>query len=325
MPSRRFRIVVAASALAVASFAVHAQNAAVPRDLKPLLAKPGSELRLVVTRYNADRQTLNANYAGPAGFNTPRGRGGPAGGPGGGPGARGDRVELSAARLARLKRFDLDWQAALATVPTATLSPAARSDLDALQKSLADNMADVEADHLQLEQISPALPFAPALVALIEARIRVDDVQPEEAARALTDVKGRIAAAMAAPPVRMNATTAGDAATATDTLRAAIGEWFSFYDAYDPMFTWWMGMPYKQVDQALQDYAAFLRDKVADANTPVSPTSIAPVQPAAPPEFASVPDLNEIIALPQDELRDIVARFNADGRGGRGGRGGAGK
>ena len=37
-----------------------------------------------------------------------------------------------------------------------------------------------------------------------------------------------------------------------------------------------------------------------------------------------MPDLNEIIALPQDELRDIVARFMAGGGGGgRGGRGGA--
>src|SRR5664279_378829 len=43
-------------------------GAAVPADLKPLLAPRVSEMRLVVTRYNADRNTLNANYAGPNGF-----------------------------------------------------------------------------------------------------------------------------------------------------------------------------------------------------------------------------------------------------------------
>jgi uncharacterized protein (DUF885 family) len=49
------------------------------------------------------------------------------------------------------------------------------------------------------------------------------------------------------------------------------------------------------------------------------------VTPSTPPKFSSVPDLNEIIALPQDEMRDIVARFmaGAGGRGGGGGRGGA--
>ena len=74
-----------------------------------------------------------------------------------------------------------------------------------------------------------------------------------------------------------------------------------------------MGMPYKQVDKALQDYAAFLRDKVADAEAPPSAAAVAPIQPAASPKYASVPDLAEIVALPQDELRDIVARFNAQG------------
>ena len=72
-------------------------------------------------------------------------------------------------------------------------------------------------------------------------------------------------------------------------------------------------MPFKQLDTALQDYATFLRDKVAAADAPVAatPASVPPVQPAPAPKYASVPDLAEIIALPQDELRDIVARFNA--------------
>jgi hypothetical protein len=51
--------------------------------------------------------------------------------------------------------------------------------------------------------------------------------------------------------------------------------------------------------------------------------SVPPIRPSPAPKFASVPDLAEIIALPQDEMRDIVARFNSQGRGGgRGNRGG---
>lgn len=53
-----------------------AQAGSVPADLTPLLAKPASEMRLVVTRYTADRQTLNTNYAGPGGFNMRGGGGG---------------------------------------------------------------------------------------------------------------------------------------------------------------------------------------------------------------------------------------------------------
>src|SRR4029079_4815647 len=110
-------------------------------------------------------------------------------------------------------------------------------------------------------------------------------------ARALTDVKNALTAVMAAPPVRMNRGTALRAAEATDVLRAATTEWFSFYNGYDPVFTWWMGMPYKQVDRSLQEYSAFLRDKVADDAAPVMPASVAAVQPSPAPAFAEVPDL----------------------------------
>ncbi len=134
MRLRRFPVVLAALGFViVAVHGVTGQAPAVPQDLKPLLAKPVSEMRLVVTRYNADRQTLNANYAGPGGFNMPGGRGGgratapAAGRPGAG--AAPTPVPVSAARLARLKRFDLDWQTALNAIGAARLSPPAQTDL----------------------------------------------------------------------------------------------------------------------------------------------------------------------------------------------------
>ena len=51
-----------------------ADDNSVPADLRPLLAAPESELRLVTQRYNTDRATLNGNYDGGRG----PGRGGAA-------------------------------------------------------------------------------------------------------------------------------------------------------------------------------------------------------------------------------------------------------
>ena len=74
-------------------------------------------------------------------------------------------------------------------------------------------------------------------------------------------------------------------ADSVDGLRNSVTTWFNFYNGYDPLFTWWMGMPYKQVDDALQGYAAFLRDKVAPADTIATPTSATlAIAPAAPAE-----------------------------------------
>src|SRR6185503_12363142 len=97
-----------------------------------------------------------------------------------------------------------------------------------LKSAITRNLIQLEGDSLELAQMAPALPFAPALVAIIEARIRVDDVNSENAARTLTDVTNRLTKIMAAPPVKMNAATAGRAADATATLRSATTEWFNF-------------------------------------------------------------------------------------------------
>src|SRR5512145_1425046 len=101
-------------------------NDTVPSDLRPLLAQPQSEMRLVAQRYNADRNTLNGNYDGGRGF----GRGG-----GRGQGGRGAStpapppssavapppVSMSPNRIARLKRFDMNWQAALGKLDVSKL------------------------------------------------------------------------------------------------------------------------------------------------------------------------------------------------------------
>jgi hypothetical protein len=97
MTSRRWSVVIGAALLVCApALGAKSQNAAgVPQDLKPLLAKPASEVRLIVTRYNADRQELNRNYAGRGGFNMPN-----AGRRGGGPPAQKPTSSAAAAGAA---------------------------------------------------------------------------------------------------------------------------------------------------------------------------------------------------------------------------------
>ena len=175
-------------------------------------------------------------------------------------------------------------------------------------------------------QAIAAAPFAPKLVQLVEARIRVEDMNAQRAAATITDVTKEIARLTAAPP-RLNREQATLGAAAVDQLRAITTEWFTFYNGYDPLFTWWMGVPYAKVDEALKAYALLLRDTVSAENlqVPATPATSDPIAAAAQLKYADVPDLNEIIALPQDEMRDVVVRFSGSGgRGGGGGRGGAG-
>jgi uncharacterized protein (DUF885 family) len=286
-----------------------------PADLKPLLSAPLSEMRLVAQAYRLDRATLNGNYDG-GGRGGRGGRG--AGSAGTAPAAAPvTPVSLSPARIARLKRFDLDWQAALAKLDTKALSPAARTDAETLERAIQENLRQLDTDAAAMAGVLAVVPFAPTLVQMIEARIRLDPVDSRKAAGDLTAVTRAVARAKAGGTPRFSRETGISAAAAVDALRGALGSWFAFYDGYDPAFTWWMGMPYKQVTAALQDYSEFLRQEGADgAPAPPPPAAIAA---AAKPPFDQVPDLQALIKLPSDEMTQIVALFvGAPGGRGRG-------
>jgi hypothetical protein len=107
-------------------------------------------------------------------------------------------------------------------------------------------------------------------------------------------------------------------------MRRDLQEWFGFYNGYDPLFTWWMELPWQHLNQALTQYAAFLRDTVAPANRAAAPPATLPAtgivqNPRTSAAFADVPDLAALLALPQDEMTAIVDRFRGATGGGRGG------
>ena len=114
MTTRRVTLAISVLFLLL-TLAPGAQEQAVPTDLRPLLAAPQSEMRMVVQRYTLDRATLSGNYANGAarGGGGGRGRGGDAAAA---PAPSPPPVPVSPARIARLKRFDLNWQAALGRI-----------------------------------------------------------------------------------------------------------------------------------------------------------------------------------------------------------------
>ena len=310
----------------------------VPTDLRPLLSPALSEMRLVTQRYTQDRNTLNGNYLPGGGRQGGGGRGGRGGGQAAAPVAPTQTftTSLSPNRIARLKRFDIDWQAALAGVNAAALSPAAQTDLTAMKATVEANMKQLDVDAAAVAAVMPVVPFAPDVIAVIEHRMRMGDMDAQASAAAVdritksvVRVRQSLQAGLAAGPVakdaiRVTPAMARNGADAVDTIRASFTEWFNHYNTFDPLFSWWMPMPMAHLEKALTEYAVFLREPVAAANHeaagPAAATTAvtATIAPAVAPAMSSVPDLQEIIALPSDEMAPVVQRFRGTG-GGRGG------
>ena len=116
-------------------------------------------MRLVVQRYTADRALLGGNYQGGEGRGGGRGAG-----RGAGPQAPAARpsVSVSPNRIARLKRFDLDWQTAIGRIDAAKLSGPAKADLEALQVTIKNNLAALETDAAADRRDRAAHPLCPA-------------------------------------------------------------------------------------------------------------------------------------------------------------------
>ena len=92
-----------------------------------------------------------------------------------------------------------------------------------------------------MAQALAVAPFAPKLVQLVEARIRVEDMDAQRAAGTLTEVAKEIARAR---PRRRRASIASRRRSArprSSSCGRSPTEWFNFYNGYDPLFTWWMG------------------------------------------------------------------------------------
>ena len=49
-------------------------------------------------------------------------------------------------------------------------------------------------------------------------------------------------------------------------MRGTLKTWYSFYDGYQPDFSWWLKKPYDEASSALESYAKYLREEVAEVD-----------------------------------------------------------
>jgi uncharacterized protein (DUF885 family) len=179
-------------------------------------------------------------------------------------------IRLSDTRRARFEQFLEEQQAALAQVNFEGLSQDGRIDYILFRNHLKHERDQLALDRRRMTEMEPLIPFAESLIQLEEARRKMTQADPRKAAATLVAAVKAIEAARKAHPdgAGVKPAVANRAALRLTGLRSNLKDWFSFYNGYDPVFTWWVSEPYKELDQALDGYAKFLREKIAGAHTP---------------------------------------------------------
>jgi len=201
------------------------------------LAGSTSELRDLVGRFNDDRAALLR-------FHT---------------------IPGSPARRERMRAFGDAWMKALAGVNFNALSQEGKVDYVLLRTRIEYDAALLGRQDRVQREIAPLVPFSAGIVTLAENRQRLDFIGADAAVQALADIAAKLnaATASAAAGERIAPATAVRAAQEVDALGAALGQWFTFYNGYDPAFTAVVPKPYQALSQALGTYAATLREKIA--------------------------------------------------------------
>jgi len=99
---------------------------------------------------------------------------------------------------------------------------------------------------------------------MFERRQRVEPLDAELAARDLAALARDLTTSLPRRAIAggVKKTLANRAAQFTGALRKSLDAWFTFYDGYDPQFSWWVGAPYKDVTAALDRYGAYLREEL---------------------------------------------------------------
>ena len=205
-------------------------------------ARDQSDLRTAVTRYLEDKAAIERRYP----------------------------VLYSSARTERLKRFMERWQQHLGAVDFAALNHEGQVDYILLGNRLVYDLEALRLAGRNFAEIAPHIPFVDAIRGLEEQRLDRQRVESRPAATALTSIakEARELAAALDPEggerskPGVSRVVALRASEHLEHLRETLGNWFTFYNGYDPVFSWWMEKPYAAADGAIAEYAAALREHV---------------------------------------------------------------
>lgn len=195
-------------------------------------------------------------------------------------------------RFDRLEKTYREWQEKLPTINFDALNQQGRIDYLLLRNEISSQLNQESVRRERLKEMDKLLSFRTPIQELEAARWRMKSLDAQAAATQVSELaervkklkerveKGKKAKAektneTAAPsvnekekpeeaPLKVSPALARRTASAASDVRNTLKNWYSFYDGYQPDFSWWLKKPYDDANAALESYAKYLREEVAE-------------------------------------------------------------
>ena len=204
-----------------------------------------SEMRPIIEYYIADRGSLQRSFF----------------------------VNNSPARRERFRKFFQDALDRIQKLNFDAMSEAGKVDYILFRNHLEHELRQLDIEEKQQAEIAPLIPFGKTIVDLEEARRRMDPIDSAKAATTLNalkkqveDTRRQVEAGLRGgenpEAIKPKKTVAFRAVNAINSLRGNLRNWYTFYNGYDPVFTWWAEQPEKELDDAMSAYATLLNERI---------------------------------------------------------------
>ena len=242
-------------------YALHAQNPEIniskgweedPPKLSSFIefTKSESNLRIAVKRYIEDKASIKRRY----------------------------EVLFSPVRHQRLRDFHRAWQKRLKELDFDALNHEGQIDYITLRNRIEYDLEMIKLAERRAIEISPLLPFGDKIRLLQENRHDRNRVDPKVAAATLDEIANQInsltntliaeSKETGGMVIRsgISSNTAWTAARQIEHLRTVLEDYNTFYDGYDPIYSWWVREPYSRVNPAMKNYVAAIDEHLVGIN-----------------------------------------------------------
>ena len=217
-------------------------------------------------------------------------------------------VNASPEKRERYKRLANDYLSKIASVPFESLTQEGKADFVLFKRDLEQDIynADDEAKSYQL--LSKWFPFADTIYNFEKIRRRGGMIDGQRVAAAFDGIIKQL------KPLKSKLSedksiSISDEASARSIimgLKRALELTYSFYNGYDPLFTWWVPVTYDSLTKQMDEYATTFRS-VSEKNAPKKDNSGITGYPVGRAEL--IRQLNyELVNYTPEELIEIANR-----------------
>lgn len=178
-------------------------------------------------------------------------------------------IGISPRRFEALNVYHNDELQILDGIDFGSLDQQSRVDHIMLRTFHTRQLNNLELQKSSQEDFAVLLPFADDLVGLLEARQDVEPLVAENSAKTLNDIGKSVVEVQGdveGGNVNVTATAGYKASKAIEELLERLVEWHLFYSTYDPLFDYWVTVPWQTVNTTLNEYLTVVQTKLAGVN-----------------------------------------------------------